>query len=120
MAELSRLRLRLGVISNFDRRLYDILGHLQVRDVFEHVIVSSEIGVRKPAARIFRSAAQRFNVELREILHVGDERESDFSGARAAGMEALLVDHKTAKLSSILLPIAGVENGADWRNGVLG
>jgi putative hydrolase of the HAD superfamily len=102
LTELSRLRLRLGVISNFDRRLYDILGHLQVRDVFEHVIVSSEIGVRKPAARIFRSAAQRFNVELREILHVGDERESDFSGARAAGMEALLVDHKTAKLSSVL------------------
>ena len=33
LTELSRLRLRLGVISNFDRRLYDILGHLQVRDV---------------------------------------------------------------------------------------
>jgi FMN phosphatase YigB (HAD superfamily) len=40
---------------------------------------------------------------LSEMLHVGDERESDFSGARAAGLEALLVDHKTAKLSGILL-----------------
>jgi putative hydrolase of the HAD superfamily len=101
LTELSRLRIRLGVISNFDRRLYDILGHLHVRDAFEHVIISSEIGIRKPAPRIFRVAAQRFNVELSEMLHVGDERESDFIGARAAGLEALLVDHKTAKLSSI-------------------
>jgi putative hydrolase of the HAD superfamily len=102
LTELRRLRIRLGIISNFDRRLFDILGHLHVRDAFEQVIVSSEIGIRKPAARIFRVAAQRFDVELSEILHVGDERESDFSGARAAGLEALLVDHKTAKLSGIL------------------
>jgi len=102
LRELSRLGIRLGVISNFDRRLYDILAHLGVRDAFEHLIISSEIGVRKPASRIFRVAAQRFNVEMSEVLHVGDERESDFTGARAAGMDALLVDHTTAKLSRIL------------------
>jgi putative hydrolase of the HAD superfamily len=96
------LRIRLGIISNFDRRLYDILGHLHVRDAFEQVIISSEIGIRKPAGRIFRVAAQRFNVELSEMLHECEERESDFRGARAAGLEALLVDHKTAKLSGIL------------------
>ena len=102
LAELARLRMRLGVVSNFDRRLYDILAQLSVRDAFEHLIISSEIGIRKPAARIFREAAWRFNVEANEILHVGDEPGSDFAGARAAGLEALLVDHKTSKLSCIL------------------
>jgi putative hydrolase of the HAD superfamily len=102
MTELTRLRIRVGVISNFDRRLYDILAHLGIREAFEHVIISSEIGVRKPAARIFREAAQRFNVDLNEILHVGDELESDFVGARAAGLNALLVDHKASKLSGVL------------------
>lgn len=102
LAELSRLGIRLGVISNFDRRLYDILGHLHVRNAFEHMIISSEIGVRKPAARIFRVAAQRFNVELNEILHVGDEPETDLKGARAAGLDALLVDRRNENLSSIL------------------
>jgi putative hydrolase of the HAD superfamily len=102
LAELTGRRIRLGVISNFDRRLYDILAHLGVRDAFEHLIVSSEIGVRKPAAGIFRVAAQRFNVEANEILHVGDELESDVTGARAAGLAALLVNHQTVKLSSIL------------------
>jgi putative hydrolase of the HAD superfamily len=102
LLELSRLKIRLGVISNFDRRLYAILGYLGVLDAFEHIIISSEIGVRKPSPRIFRIAAQRFNVETNEMLHVGDESESDLNGARAAGLEALLVDHKSARLSRIL------------------
>jgi putative hydrolase of the HAD superfamily len=103
LAELSSLKIRLGVISNFDRRLYDILGQLNVRDAFEHLIISSEVGVRKPAARIFRVAAGQFG----EILHVGDEPGTDFTGARAAGLEALLVDHKTSMLSRILSRISG-------------
>jgi len=102
MTELPRLKIRLGVISNFDRRLYEIFAHLGIRDAFEHVIISSEIGVRKPAARIFKEAARRFNVNVNEILHVGDELESDFAGARAAGLDALLVDHKASNLSGIL------------------
>jgi putative hydrolase of the HAD superfamily len=102
LAELHRLKIRLGVISNFDSRLYDILSHLSVRDAFEHLIISSEIGTRKPAAGIFRTAVERFKVDFHEILHVGDEMEADFSGARAAGFEALLVDHQVSKLSGIL------------------
>jgi putative hydrolase of the HAD superfamily len=66
------------------------------------VIISSEIGVRKPTVRIFQTAARRFKVELSEMLHVGDERDSDFAGAEAAGLQALLVDHETAKLADIL------------------
>jgi putative hydrolase of the HAD superfamily len=102
LSELSRQGIRLGVISNFDRRLYDILESLGVRDAFEQVIISSEIGVRKPTARIFQAAAHRFKVELSEILHVGDERDSDFAGAEAAGLQAVLVDHETVKLADIL------------------
>jgi putative hydrolase of the HAD superfamily len=109
LTELIRLRIRLGVLSNFDRRLYDILAQLSVLDLFEHVIISSEIGIRKPAARIFRAAAQQFNVEANEILHVGDEPVSDFAGARAAGLDALLVDHKTSKLSGILSCLAAAK-----------
>ena len=101
LTELSRLEIRLGVISNFDRRLYDVLLHLGVRDAFEHVIISSEVGAQKPAARVFLEAARRFDVGVHEILHVGDDPESDFGGARSAGLHALLVDHESAGLSSL-------------------
>ena len=101
LTELKRRTIRLGIVSNFDRRLYDILAQLNVRDAFEQVIISSEIGIRKPAARIFRLAAHRFDVEVSEILHVGDEPATDVAGARAAGLHSLLVDHDTSKLWSV-------------------
>lgn len=110
LRELNRLKVRLGVISNFDRRLYKILGQLQVGDAFEHLIISSEVGIRKPAPGIFRLAAERFNVRVGEILHVGDEEQSDFSGARAAGLQALLVDPLTLKLSAITSRLEGAAN----------
>jgi putative hydrolase of the HAD superfamily len=98
LAQLSRAGIRLGMISNFDRRLYDILSHLNVRDDFEHLIISSEIGIRKPAGRIFEVAARRFGVAAGEILHVGDEPDSDFAGARRAGFQALLVGNTRTNL----------------------
>jgi putative hydrolase of the HAD superfamily len=107
LTQLSRLEIRLGVISNFDRRLYDILAHLGVRDAFEHVIISSEVGAQKPAARIFLEAARRFDVSVHEILHVGDDPESDFGGARSAGLRAFLIDHQTAKLSGLFSCLSG-------------
>lgn len=102
LTELNRLGLRLGVISNFDRRLYDVLLHLGVRDVFEHVIISSEVGVRKPAARIFWEAARRFGVAADEMLHVGDDPESDLRGARSAGLRAVLAGSETSHLAGLL------------------
>ncbi|MBV9299331.1 MAG: HAD-IA family hydrolase [Verrucomicrobia bacterium] len=107
LTELRRLGIRLGVISNFDRRLYEILSGLGVIDAFEHIVISSEIGVRKPAARIFQVAARRFNVETPEMLHVGDEDGADLRGARAAGLNALLVDHEVSRLSGIVSCLSG-------------
>jgi putative hydrolase of the HAD superfamily len=106
IAELQRLSVRLGVISNFDRRLYRILEDLNVHRVFEHVVISSEIGARKPAGRIFEVASQQFNVKPDEVLHIGDDSEADFEGARSAGFSALLVDPTRQNLSQIPLLLA--------------
>jgi putative hydrolase of the HAD superfamily len=107
---LSRLNssgIRLGVISNFDGRLRTILQQLDVADRFEHLVISSEVGAEKPSSRIFREAARRFAVEPDEILHVGDDPEVDIDGARAAGLQALLVDHKKVMLSAVLEKVVG-------------
>ncbi|HYY27487.1 MAG TPA: HAD-IA family hydrolase [Chthoniobacterales bacterium] len=101
VAELQRFPVRLGVISNFDQRLYRILEDLKLRSAFEHVVISSEIGARKPAGRIFEVAAHQFNVSLNELLHIGDDSEADFDGARSAGCNALLVDRTRQNLSQI-------------------
>ena len=102
LTELGRLRVRLGVISNFDRRLYIILQNLNVLQVFENVIISSEIGASKPAPRIFLEAARRFRVKPGEILHIGDDADLDEKGAIAAGCKAFIVDHGSNRMGAVI------------------
>jgi len=101
LAELNRLKIRLGVISNFDRRLYPVLGHLGILEAFENIIISSEVGISKPAARIFLEAARRFQVEPAEILHVGDDADLDEKGAFSAGCKSFLIDHNHYRVQEI-------------------
>ena len=115
LTELSCLGIRLGVISNFDRRLYDVLLHLGVRDAFEHVIISSEVGVRKPAARIFLEAVRRFGVSSQEILHVGDDPELDVLGALSAGLQAFLAGGEKTYLADLLSRLQLAENTENAR-----
>ena len=91
LGSLTQAGIRLGVLSNFDRRLYSILKTLGILDQFEHVIISSEVGAEKPSPRIFDEALQRFQVGPKEVLHVGDEEETDGIGARSAGMSVFVL-----------------------------
>ena len=94
-ATLNNLRTRglaLAIISNWDRRLPDILRSLDLIDRFEAVTVSAIEGVEKPSQEIFQRTARRLGVDPSSILHVGDSPLEDYSGARNAGFAAALID----------------------------
>jgi putative hydrolase of the HAD superfamily len=95
-------RHRLGVLSNFDSRLHTILNHLGLAHFFEHVVVSSEVGVEKPSARMFGEALDRFDVRAEEVLHVGDEPEADWRGAREAGLRVFELRRPENSLRDLL------------------
>src|SRR5215210_3632978 len=81
--------LRLGVISNWDHRLPDLLDQLSLGGFFETVVYSSAAGVEKPDPRIFETALRDLGIPAGEALHVGDGRLEDVEGAQAVGMRAL-------------------------------
>lgn len=92
---LERLRdegYRLGVISNADGRMEGRIRVGGIRDFFEFVLDSGTEGVEKPDPEIFLRAARRMGLEPEKILYVGDLYPPDVAGARAAGMEAVLLD----------------------------
>lgn len=94
-ATLQRLKesgLKLGVISNFDYRLYRILDGLQLRPFFDTVTISSEAGWAKPAQQIFDTALSDVGVASSEALHIGDSEHMDVRGAQEAGLRAILID----------------------------
>jgi putative hydrolase of the HAD superfamily len=91
---LGRLRaagLRLGVVSNSDGRVEQALQAAGLRDCFDVVIDSSLVGFEKPDPRIFRAALDAMGVAPEEALYVGDLYEVDVVGARAAGIDAVLL-----------------------------
>ena len=91
---------RLGVISNFDRRLDAILAGLGIRDLFECVILSSETGADKPDPQIFRRGLDALRLAAPEALHVGDDRERD-GGAEALGIRVFHLDRPRTTLSDL-------------------
>ncbi|HYZ74618.1 MAG TPA: HAD-IA family hydrolase, partial [Chthoniobacterales bacterium] len=91
LQDLRQAGFRLGIISNFDLRLREILKHVGVLDLFEQIVVSSQVGAEKPSPRIFEEALRRFAVEPVELLHVGDEERADGDGARALGIQAFIL-----------------------------
>jgi len=92
---LERLRssgCRLGVISNWDSRLPALLSTLGLERYFESVVYSAAVGHEKPDAAIFVAALHSLGVAPGEAVHIGDRPEEDYSGARASGLRALLLD----------------------------
>jgi putative hydrolase of the HAD superfamily len=83
---------RLGVISNADGRVEEVIRSVGLRDLVEFVVDSHVVGVEKPDPRIFRAGIRQLGLKPAECLYVGDLYPVDVLGARGAGMEALLVD----------------------------
>jgi len=98
---LDRLRrdgYKLGIISNFDSRLDDVLSALGLNEYFTSVVISSRAGFAKPDPRIFVAAAESVGLESSECVHIGDSLHEDFEGAQSSGMIACLLD-RNARLT---------------------
>lgn len=82
----------LGIVSNFDSRLFSVLRGLEIADLFDTVTISSLAHAAKPAPRIFQAALEKHAISPDEAIHVGDSMRDDVVGARRAGIEGILID----------------------------
>lgn len=73
LAGLRRAGLRLGLASNFDHRLPEILKGLDLIGFFEQIEIPSLNGFAKPDPRVFETLARTFGTRLEEIAYVGDD-----------------------------------------------
>jgi putative hydrolase of the HAD superfamily len=93
LAELTRRGIAIGMASNFDARLAAIIdGIPALAPLAERCAISSVVGWRKPAKEFFEEVIRLAECAPEEILFVGDDPRNDLEGARAAGMQALLLD----------------------------
>ena len=82
--------------SNFDGRLRRVVNGLpELEDRMEKLVISSEVGFRKPHPSFFQAACAQLGLPPEQVLCVGDDAENDVRGAIRAGLSALLLDRGT-------------------------
>ena len=100
LTSLKESGLELGIISNFDSRLFLVMRGLGIADLFDTITISSLAQAAKPSAKIFQLALDQHAVDPEEALHVGDSLRDDVEGAGKAGLHAVLLDRQGRSQSS--------------------
>lgn len=100
LEQAGREGFRVAVVSNFDRRLHQVLAECNL--TFELVLTSADARARKPHPSIFRQALEQLGMSPDEVLHAGDSASADEAGARAAGIEPYLLDRPHNDLRGFL------------------
>lgn len=97
LKELRAGGMEIGLVSNFDTRVYSVFRGLGVADLFDTVTIASLARAAKPSPRIFREALEKHAVDPEEALHVGDSLHDDLEGAIKAGLVGVWLDRGTGE-----------------------
>ena len=84
---------RIGLISNASDAadVHALIEKAQLRPWLQSIVVSAEVGMRKPSPRIFEIALNALDVLPEQAVMVGDTLSADVAGAHAAGLCAVWI-----------------------------
>jgi len=85
---------QLGVISNYEAWLEDLLLDLDLTSLLSIRVVSGIEGIEKPDPAIFHLALQRIRLPASDVVYVGDVPDFDIDPAAAVGMFPVLIDRR--------------------------
>ena len=74
-------------VLELDRVLHEIRTELDLEPFFEVVLISGDLGYRKPHLSVFEALVHHLGLEKEEIAFVGDDPEADVAGALGAGLQ---------------------------------
>jgi putative hydrolase of the HAD superfamily len=90
--DLHKRGYRVGIGSNYDSRLENVVAGRPPLNENEGLFISSLVGYRKPAHEFYDAIAAEWKLRPDELLMVGDDLLNDYHGARAAGWHAMFLD----------------------------
>ena len=99
---------RLGLLSNFDDAAtgYQVIADTGIANLFEVIVLSAEVALRKPNPRIFHHLLERMELAPHEVLFVGDTPHEDVVGAQRAGIPVVWLSHRHGTLPPEIQPPA--------------
>jgi len=101
---LEKLRKKevLAVVSNANVYwFYPPFKKFKLEKFFDVVVVSAEVGVKKPNKKIFELALRKLKVKPHEAIYVGNDLIADVYGAKKAGLKTVLIVRKKEVLEEV-------------------
>lgn len=96
--DLKKKNYKIGILSNYSTTLRDKLTRLNIIDLFDEVIISSEVGLQKPQPEIFEIVFNKLNIKNSEMIFI-DDTERSLEGADKIGYVPILyADNNKLKL----------------------
>jgi putative hydrolase of the HAD superfamily len=92
LAKLKKMGLKLGLITDgYESDLEKILPKVGFQKFFDVCVCGDTVGKRKPNPQVFKHALNQLNIQASEAIFVGDRLDTDYLGAKKAGMTPILI-----------------------------
>ena len=88
---LQQLQLPKVLVSNFYGNIATVLREYGLDSIFETIVESAVVGIRKPDPRIFTLGVEALGLQPGEVVVVGDSIDKDIIPARAAGCQTVWI-----------------------------
>ena len=108
---------KIGLVSNFDhpQHVRNMLVQYGIETFFDTIVISSEVGVKKPDPAIFSFALTQTGLLQNEVIYVGDT-DDDVAGATAAGIQPIFIARPINRTDSAALDYRSDVNSKEFLN----
>ncbi|MHA1264850.1 MAG: TIGR02253 family HAD-type hydrolase [Candidatus Helarchaeota archaeon] len=95
--ELKKLEIKICLLTDGEAlKQYEKILRLRLHDFLDEIIISEEVGIRKPNPKLFQLPLERFNIQPNEAIYVGDNYERDIIPCMRLGIRTALI-HRGGK-----------------------
>lgn len=86
---------KMGIVSNFDHppHIYETLNLLGISKYFDVIVISGDVGVKKPDPKIFETALEKIGLKSTNVIHIGDSI-VDYEAATSANIKSVIIRRK--------------------------
>src|SRR5574344_1191229 len=97
---------KLGLVSNFYGNLNEVLKDFEIKDYFDLIVESAEVGISKPDKRLLMYAFDKMNISPYDSVVVGDSYKKDIIPAKQIGCSTIWLKGNGWKDNPIATPFA--------------
>lgn len=97
LIELRKLEVKICILTDGGAlKQYEKILRMRLQDFLDEIIISEEVGIRKPNPKLFELPLKRFNIKPAEAIYVGDNYKSDLLPCMELGIHTVLI-HRGGK-----------------------